>query len=82
MSSGVITKEEQLKYFEIFSALNPRNGYLTGAQAKPVLENSHLSAKELAAIWDLADIDGGMTQISVNKQTAALTLRSFVLSCD
>ena len=54
-----ITEEEQRKYWEIFTALNPVDGYLNGAQAKTVLENSQLDNSQLEAIWDLADVDNG-----------------------
>lgn len=54
-----ITEDEQRKYWEIFTALNPVNGYLTGLQAKSVLENSQLDNSQLEAIWDLADVDDG-----------------------
>jgi actin cytoskeleton-regulatory complex protein END3 len=54
-----ITEDEQRKYWEIFTALNPLNGYLTGFQAKTVLENSQLDNAQLEAIWDLADVDNG-----------------------
>jgi Cytoskeletal-regulatory complex EF hand len=54
-----ITEDEQRKYWEIFTALNPVNGYLTGFQAKAVLENSQLDNTQLEAIWDLADVDNG-----------------------
>jgi actin cytoskeleton-regulatory complex protein END3 len=52
-----ITEDEQRKYWEIFTALNPINGYLTGIQAKQVLENSQLENDQLELIWDLADVD-------------------------
>ena len=54
-----ITEDEQRKYWEIFTALNPANGYLTGFQAKTVLENSQLDNSQLEKIWDLADVDDG-----------------------
>jgi actin cytoskeleton-regulatory complex protein END3 len=55
-----ITEDEQRKYWEIFTALNPINGYLNGFQAKSVLENSQLDNAQLEAIWDVADIDNGI----------------------
>ena len=55
-----ITEDEQRKYWEIFTALNPLNGYLSGLQAKTVLENSQLDNAQLEAIWDLADVDNGL----------------------
>jgi hypothetical protein len=54
-----ITEDEQRKYWEIFTALSPVNGCLTGFQAKTVLENSQLDNTQLEAIWDLADVDNG-----------------------
>jgi len=60
-----ITEAEQRKYWEIFTALNPINGYLTGLQAKPVLENSQLDNAQLEAIWDLADVDDGLPYSNV-----------------
>jgi hypothetical protein len=56
-----ITEDEQRKYWEIFTALNPVNGYLNGFQAKAVLENSQLDNTQLEAIWDLADVDNGVS---------------------
>jgi len=55
-----ITEDEQRKYWEIFTALNPQNGFLNGFQAKSVLENSQLDNTQLEAIWDLADVDNGL----------------------
>lgn len=60
-----ITEDEQRKYWEIFTALNPVNGYLTGFQAKTVLENSRLDNAQLEAIWDLADVDNGTQTSSI-----------------
>lgn len=54
-----ITEAEQRKYWDIFTALNPINGYLNGFQAKSVLENSQLDNAQLEQIWDLADVDNG-----------------------
>jgi hypothetical protein len=54
-----ITEAEQRKYWDIFTALNPINGYLNGFQAKSVLENSQLDNTQLEEIWDLADVDNG-----------------------
>jgi len=54
-----ITEDEQRKYWDIFTAMNPINGYLTGYQAKAILENSQLDNQQLEAIWDLADVDNG-----------------------
>jgi hypothetical protein len=54
-----ITEAEQRKYWDIFTALNPINGYLNGFQAKSVLENSQLDNLQLEQIWDLADVDNG-----------------------
>ena len=59
-----ITEEEQRKYWDIFTALNPVNGYLSGFQAKTVLENSQLDNAQLEAIWDLADVDNGFTFVN------------------
>ena len=59
-----ITEDEQRKYWEIFTALNPVNGYLTGFQAKTVLENSQLDNSQLEQIWDLADVDNGQFAIA------------------
>jgi actin cytoskeleton-regulatory complex protein END3 len=58
-----ITEDEQRKYWEIFTALNPVNGYLNGLQAKTVLENSQLDNTQLEAIWDLADVDNGLPNL-------------------
>jgi hypothetical protein len=74
-----ITEDEQRKYWEIFTALNPVNGYLNGFQAKTVLENSQLDNTQLEAIWDLADVDNGMSCCDAGSfQMETLTLKSFV----
>lgn len=52
-----ITRDEQEKYWAIFSGLSPQNGRLTGEQAGEVLAKSGLSEDQLADIWDRADID-------------------------
>jgi Cytoskeletal-regulatory complex EF hand len=64
-----ITEAEQRKYWEIFTALNPVNGYLTGFQAKAVLENSELDNRQLEAIWDLADVDNGTVPLTKSLTT-------------
>lgn len=60
-----ITEAEQRKYWDIFTALDPINGYLNGFQAKSVLENSQLDNTQLEQIWDLADVDNGLPRSSV-----------------
>jgi Cytoskeletal-regulatory complex EF hand len=60
-----ITESEQRKYWDIFTALNPVNGFLNGFQAKSVLENSQLDNGQLEQIWDLADVDNGGSFLTV-----------------
>lgn len=45
------------KYWEIFQGLKPQNNKLTGDKVSPVLKNLRLPEKQLAQIWELADID-------------------------
>jgi len=68
-----ITEDEQRKYWEIFTALNPVNGFLNGFQAKTVLENSQLDNAQLEAIWDLADVDNGSHHL-VEKESLILKM--------
>ncbi|KAG0349230.1 hypothetical protein BG004_000454 [Podila humilis] len=53
-----IPQAERQKYAEIFSSLNPINGYITGVQAQQVFMNSGLPVVQLGHIWDICDIDG------------------------
>ncbi|KAF9912647.1 endocytosis defective- protein [Lobosporangium transversale] len=48
---------ERQKYAEIFTSLNPINGYITGLQARQMFMNSGLHVIKLGQIWDICDID-------------------------
>ncbi|KAI8361767.1 P-loop containing nucleoside triphosphate hydrolase protein [Blakeslea trispora] len=44
-------------YMPIFQTLHPRDGQVSGAAVKPVLEESGLSTRQLADVWRLSDWD-------------------------
>ncbi|KAI8363134.1 cytoskeletal-regulatory complex EF hand-domain-containing protein [Mortierella sp. GBAus27b] len=52
-----ISPAERQKYAEIFTSLNPINGYITGVQARQMFMSSGLHMDKLAQIWDICDID-------------------------
>ncbi|KAF5093515.1 hypothetical protein D0Z03_002379 [Geotrichum reessii] len=52
-----LEESEIKKFWELFSGLNPINGYLSGEQVAPVFKNSRLPDAQLEKIWDLADVD-------------------------
>ncbi|KAF9084492.1 endocytosis defective- protein [Mortierella sp. GBA35] len=52
-----MSQAERQKYAEIFTSLNPINGYITGVQARQIFMNSGLHVVKLGQIWDICDID-------------------------
>ncbi|KAG0361188.1 cytoskeletal-regulatory complex EF hand-domain-containing protein [Gamsiella multidivaricata] len=52
-----MSQAERQKYAEIFTSLNPTNGYITGVQARQIFMNSGLHVVKLGQIWDICDID-------------------------
>ncbi|KZT74249.1 hypothetical protein DAEQUDRAFT_807913 [Daedalea quercina L-15889] len=51
-----LTMQDKAKFTKIFYANTPRNGVLTGAQARDLLLKSKLPQETLLRIWDLADV--------------------------
>ena len=47
----------QARYDEVFASVGPQNGQVSGAAARPVMEQSGLPVPQLRQIWTLADID-------------------------
>ena len=53
-----ITPQERAKHDAQFQQLNPKNGMITGQQARDLFLKSGLPQTALAKIWGLADADG------------------------
>lgn len=47
----LVTTKEKLRFEQQFNALQPINGFVTGAQAKTFFVKSGLSALVLGQIW-------------------------------
>ncbi|XP_037820712.1 intersectin-1 isoform X4 [Lucilia sericata] len=69
----VITQREKLKYQEQFKALQPQNGFVTGAQAKGFFLQSQLPPLILGQIWALADTDSD-GKMNINEFSIACKL--------
>lgn len=69
----VITQREKVKYQEQFKALQPQNGYVTGAQAKGFFLQSQLPPLILGQIWALADTDSD-GKMNINEFSIACKL--------
>ena len=68
-SSSILTSEDKARFTRIFAMVGPKNGVLSGEQAKDVFLKSKLPYAKLGAIWNLAD----------TKQRGALDLTDFII---
>ncbi|GJQ83722.1 putative Eps15 homology domain protein [Trypoxylus dichotomus] len=77
----VILSKERLRYEELFKALKPVNGIVTGEQAKGFLLQSQLPPLVLGQIWALADTDADgkmdIVEFSIACKLINLKLRGF-----
>ncbi|XP_028409524.1 intersectin-1-like isoform X2 [Dendronephthya gigantea] len=63
-NTWVVTADERQKHESTFLSLKPKNGRITGEQAKKFFLSSNLPPATLGQIWNLSDLDkdGQMTQ--------------------
>ena len=52
-----VSPADKARYDEVFQSVGPQNGLVSGAAARPVMEQSGLPVPQLRQIWTLADID-------------------------
>lgn len=52
-----VVQKDQYKYDDMFEAMNPINGKITGAAAKAEMMKSRLPNSVLGKVWKLADVD-------------------------
>ncbi|XP_037960545.1 intersectin-1 isoform X2 [Teleopsis dalmanni] len=74
----VVTPHEKAKFQEHFKALQPQNGFVTGAQAKGFFLQSQLEPLVLGKIWSLADTDSD-GKMNINEFSIACKLISLKL---
>jgi epidermal growth factor receptor substrate 15 len=66
----IISPAERAKFDQQFIAIGPRNGLITGDQAKALFMQSGLPPADLATVWALADInrDGAMDALEFSSE--------------
>eukprot|EP01129_Flabellula_baltica_P007467 TRINITY_DN2909_c0_g1_i3.p1 TRINITY_DN2909_c0_g1~~TRINITY_DN2909_c0_g1_i3.p1 ORF type:complete len:479 (+),score=132.73 TRINITY_DN2909_c0_g1_i3:77-1513(+) len=57
-SNWVVSSLDKENYTEVFMDLNPKNGRLSGSQAKNFLVETGIPKNYLRSIWSLCDIEG------------------------